>query len=268
MAGVVFYRDPELPDFEIKICDDKSLSYKKHFHEEYSVGAVRTGSTKVWCGGREWLTKEGQYLSIPPGMPHSCNPDETSEWKYHMLFIRPDWIKRQGWPADRLLQEPLLLQPAVGYRLTNWMNRLIQCFANRLGPLETETAALEIMQIIRSGATKEENGAGYGGSEAAALQAVREHLKEHARDKVTLADLEQLSGLSRYHLVHAFKRAYRVPPHAYQNVVRINAAKKELTKDRSIAEVALETGFFDQSHFSKCFKDVVGVSPLKYAQSR
>lgn len=266
VAGVAFYRDPDLPDFEIKICDDKTLSYKKHFHEEYSIGVVQKGSSKVWCDGEDLLTEEGQFISIPPYLPHSCNPEENSEWRYQMLFIRPAWIMKAGEPG-KVLQEPFLLGSKASLRLKGLLNHMIQCYTRRLGPLETETAALDMLQTIRKGSAPIREITGWGEEEGTRLQRVRDYLEEHARDKVTLEELERLSGLSRFHLVHSFKRAYRVPPHAYQNLVRINAAKKELMKRRPIAEVALETGFYDQSHFTKCFKECVGVTPQKYLQS-
>lgn len=265
MAGIVFYRDPDLPDFEIKICDDKTLSYKRHFHEEYSIGVVLKGSSKVWCDGEDLVTGEGQFISIPPHLPHSCNPEDSSEWKYHMLFIRSAWIMKAGESA-KLLQEPFLLGPKASLRLKRVLNHMIRCFAGRLGPLETETAALEMLQTLRMETTLIRKERSHR-EEEKMLQRVRDYLREHAREKVTLEDLERLSGMSRFHLVHSFKKAYRVPPHAYQNLVRINAAKKELMKQRPIAEVATEAGFYDQSHFTRCFKECVGVTPHRYLQS-
>jgi len=52
-----------------------------------------------------------------------------------------------------------------------------------------------------------------------------------------------------------------LPPHIYQQQVRIRHAKEVLMQDFSLAEVANQAGFTDQSHFSKVFKKMVGVMP-------
>lgn len=64
-----------------------------------------------------------------------------------------------------------------------------------------------------------------------------------------------------------YKKGTHLPPHAYQNLLRINHAKKELKKRRSIAEIAVDAGYYDQSHFIKAFAKIVGATPQAYAIS-
>ena len=55
-----------------------------------------------------------------------------------------------------------------------------------------------------------------------------------------------------------------MPPHLYLTQVRIERAKTLLTEGLPPAHVAAETGFVDQSHFTKRFKRIVGVTPGQY----
>ncbi|MDF2594926.1 MAG: AraC family transcriptional regulator, partial [Clostridia bacterium] len=53
-------------------------------------------------------------------------------------------------------------------------------------------------------------------------------------------------------------------PYSYLQTIRISQAKKMLEQGISAVEVALRTGFSDQSHFSNFFKKLIGVTPRQY----
>ncbi|MDJ0570973.1 MAG: helix-turn-helix domain-containing protein [Pleurocapsa sp. MO_192.B19] len=73
-------------------------------------------------------------------------------------------------------------------------------------------------------------------------------------------------NLKPLRLLRVFRQTLGLPPHAYLVQVRITQAKKLLARRISIAEVAAETGFTDQSHLHRHFKRVVGVTPGQYVK--
>ena len=89
----------------------------------------------------------------------------------------------------------------------------------------------------------------------------------HARvfEEVSLDDLVEVSGLSRFHLLRSFRLAFGLPPHAYQLQQRVFAAKV-LLPATPIARVALDCGFADQSHLTRVFRSFVGITPGAYTQ--
>jgi AraC-like DNA-binding protein len=101
---------------------------------------------------------------------------------------------------------------------------------------------------------------------AEAVEAVRRHLRGHVADPVRLDDLARLAGRSRCHLLRMFQQATGLPPHAYQTQLRVDAARRLLAAGHSISHVAAETGFSDQSHFSRVFRDLTGATPRQYQQ--
>jgi AraC-like DNA-binding protein len=96
------------------------------------------------------------------------------------------------------------------------------------------------------------------------VEQVREHLHDCYTENVRLTELAQLAGLSPFQLCQAFRQEFGMPPHYYQTQHRIDRARKLLLEGRPVAEVALETGFYDQSHFTCRFKRFVGVTPARY----
>lgn len=105
------------------------------------------------------------------------------------------------------------------------------------------------------------------GWENAAIQQVKDYLHAHYAGDVSLSDLSRLTGLSRYHLVRTFCREAGVAPHAYLRQVRVENAKRLLAAGRPIADVALATGFSDQSHLTRWFKRFWGFTPGQYRNS-
>lgn len=96
MPEVTFYRDEALPFLEGKYCTADDLAYHRHFHEEYSVGLIDAGHTNAWCDGEQIQVAAGKMISFPPMMLHACHPEPDVEWRYKMLFIRPDWLQKLG----------------------------------------------------------------------------------------------------------------------------------------------------------------------------
>jgi AraC-like DNA-binding protein len=64
-----------------------------------------------------------------------------------------------------------------------------------------------------------------------------------------------------------FRQAVGLPPHAYQLQLRLSHARNLLAQGFPISYVAHETGFFDQTHFTKQFKRHVGVTPGTYRKT-
>ncbi len=93
---------------------------------------------------------------------------------------------------------------------------------------------------------------------------IRDYLHEHYAEQVQLTDLEQVSGWTKFHLIHRFTKRYGLSPHKYLLNLRVSAAKRLLRKRISATEVAYQTGFFDQSHFIKTFKGMTGITPKAY----
>ena len=100
------------------------------------------------------------------------------------------------------------------------------------------------------------------------LRAVIEYIEEHLDVSPTLAQIAAVAGLSPYHFARQFKTSTGLPPHEYVIARRVDRAKQFLQGgDRSLAEVAAQAGFSDQSQFSRHFKRRVGVTPGQFRMS-
>jgi AraC family transcriptional regulator len=101
------------------------------------------------------------------------------------------------------------------------------------------------------------------------LRAVTEYIHEHLDAELSLDHLAAVAHMSAYHFARLFKNSTGLPPHQYVIACRVERAK-ELLRERDVlplAEVAAETGFANQSHFTRHFKRLVGVTPRLFQTS-
>jgi AraC family transcriptional regulator len=98
------------------------------------------------------------------------------------------------------------------------------------------------------------------------LKAVLRHIREHLHAALTLHDLAAVAHLSPYHFARRFKESTGLSPHRYIIARRIEWAKQLLRDDEelTLAQVAVRVGFWDQGHFTRHFKRLVGVTPGRF----
>ncbi len=95
-------------------------------------------------------------------------------------------------------------------------------------------------------------------------KAICEFLENHYMECITLDDLCKLTGLSKYYLLRSFTKQKGITPYSYLETIRIDKAKKMLEQGVLPIDVAMQTGFTDQSHFSNFFKKFIGLTPKQY----
>ena len=107
-----------------------------------------------------------------------------------------------------------------------------------------------------------------GGLPGGALRRVRTYIDEHIGERIYLSELARQAGVSRFHFARQFRLSTGESPMEYLRRVRIDRSKRILeTRRATIAEVAAGLGFSDQSHFTRTFGRLVGVSPTSFARS-
>lgn len=82
-----------------------------------------------------------------------------------------------------------------------------------------------------------------------------------------IEDMAKSVGISPYHMIRQFKAACGLTPHQFQIQCRVRKGQKLLEEGKSVTEAAYATGFCDQSHFDRCFRKIVRLTPNAYKQS-
>jgi AraC-like DNA-binding protein len=101
-----------------------------------------------------------------------------------------------------------------------------------------------------------------GGLAPGALRRVREYIDQHLTESVRTEVLARIAALSPGHFNRAFKQSTGISPHRYILQKRVAFATELLRETtRALADIALDVGFADQSHFCRTFASISGETP-------
>jgi AraC-like DNA-binding protein len=99
---------------------------------------------------------------------------------------------------------------------------------------------------------------------AAAIQGVLRHIGENLNQPLSLSELAGMTGLSMWRFATVFRQQVGVAPHRYICRLRLERAQALIREGVPAATAASEAGFYDQSHLSRHFKNVFGMTPGQY----
>ena len=262
------WRADILQNLEVLHATYRHHTFPRHLHEEFCICVVTQGAEKVFYQGTTYLAPAGSLVVIPPEVVHSNWAADETGWSYHVCYPSPDLFSQLGISQVMpLFHQPVIADRQLAQQFIRFHQLLIQ--ASPQNTLETESTLLSAL----SGLIKRYSHPGlldchHTQAESKAIGQVREYLHTHYAQKIVLQDLAELTGLSPYYLSRIFQKATGLPPHAYLIQIRIIQAKARLAQacslNCSLSEVALDLGFSDQSHFTKTFKAIVGVTPKQY----
>jgi AraC-like DNA-binding protein len=229
----------------------------------------------VNAGGAHTSWYRGQTVTIPEhgigvvnaGEIHTGARASSTPWQYRAFYppthllakVACDWTGRTAEvPA---FPDAVIDDPELSARLLRAHRR---CEA-ALDQLEIGSEIVAAFGLLVSRCADTRQTLPSPGREQAAVRRVREYLHANLAHAPHLEDLATLAGLSRFHLLRVFHRETGLPPHEYLTQLRIERAKHLLASGVAISNVAVAVGFSDQSHLTRRFKGLVGVTPGRFA---
>ena len=263
------WRPPHVDGVEVVRGAGGPYSTPRHFHEEMEVGLTQGSGWEFYHRGAWQDVAPGILVLTSPGDVHMARAPRGARVVYHGLRLDADLIQRAATDlAGRPQRVPDVATPLVQDRdARRLFLRLVAALEEGVAAsrLEQESRLQDALEhlILRHGAERLVGRP--AGADPRAVRRARHYLEEHAEQGVALAELARVAGLSASHLSRAFSAAVGMPPHAYQTQVRVVRAKVLLVAGRlSLAQVAAEVGFANQSHLTYHFARLVGVTPGRY----
>src|SRR5271156_4482608 len=263
------WRADDLGDLELLDARYITYSFAKHTHEGAAVGVIEEGAESFSYQGTTHVAPTGEIVIFNPNEAHTGQGADEKGWRFRMFYLDAKLLQ---WAVSEMTGQgkdipffstPTLNDPA----LANMLRNLHSCLGNESSLLERQSRFLcTFAELARRHADARPAPRALT-RERATIRIVRDYLVDHSSQNVSLADLARISKLSSFHLVRVFKAEIGLPPHAFLEQVRVNRARRLMQKGLSLADVAVATGFTDQSHFSRHFKKMTGVTPGQYQKS-
>ena len=266
---VNFWRVPNINDLELSRAHYLNHTFPRHLHEEYIIGIIVQGVEEIKHRGATYRAPAGSLILINPGEPHSNYSINARGFTYRTFYPSVKLLRQISFALTGKEDAPRFSAPVVRHSdMFRPLLRLHVKFEQLNSSLEQESEFVSVMaQLLITHAS--------GGAlplpfvrEHRYIRIVQEYLEANYTENVSLHQLASISNISPFHLLRTFHEEIGLPPFEYQTQLRISHAKKLLRAGWSIAEAAAESGFVDQSHLTRHFKRVVGITPGKYLPDR
>ncbi|MGE8496817.1 MAG: AraC family transcriptional regulator [Pseudomonas sp.] len=261
-----FWRDDALPFIEARQVEDgRELCYARHSHETFSIGVITRGESTYINREVHLRVCEGTVVLMNPGDVHACNPIDGLPWSYVMLYVDAVWLGG--------LQQALGLSEGPGFQPLSAIMSLDRALYEGVVQLydvltddavcvedKQEAATAFFTRMLRTLET-----APLSQSEAHdKLQRAAAFMQQHCAQALKIDDICAAAELSPSYLTRAFKKLYGMTPHAFLLNQRVQLARLLLKRGEPLAEVALASGFADQAHFQRAFKQLLAATPGQY----
>ncbi|WP_178106723.1 AraC family transcriptional regulator [Pseudomonas mangiferae] len=250
----------------VRIRASNADAFPKHTHDEYVISANLSGSESVWLDGREFEVRPGEVTAYNPNAlqasSYSC---QRTPLEFISLYLSPDLMRDIATQGGLIsghhpeLRRPLQRDPRLSQLIVE-MEQL-----GRHGQHDALDALLHelVARLLGDGRDDEPLPDATPGPRDLLLT---DYLHEHLSRQVSLDELASISGVSKYHLLRAFRAQTGLTPCKYHMQLRLLEAKRRLRAGQDIQDVVYDLGFYDQSHFSNAFRKCVGASPRRFAQ--
>jgi AraC-like DNA-binding protein len=246
-----------------------SHHFAPHYHEELAIGVIQRGKLNVHIGKNERMTlSTGHIVVINPGEIHEGFTDGNDGCFYRMFYLPATLLGKATGFGDEYVPQfnRCAIHDSLSAQQLTWLHRNLA--TPSISALEYESHLLEVINrlISRYGDSGAPSTPQYV-SNTSAIRQAQAYLAEHCTQKISLDALSAHVGLSPYHFLRTFKETIGMTPHAFLMQMRIDQAKSQLMRGEAIVNVAADLGFHDQSHLTKHFKSLVGVTPQRYRQN-
>ena len=227
---------------EVCVGRDVTATTRPQLHDDVELRWINRGRMRVAGGGVSHLLTAGTAALVPAHLLHAWTPVDGEACSFLAMHLSAQELARLRGANDAALL-------ATG----------------QVGADACATTADDIETLLGWAARLYVQAQSRSASGVPSIDRAVSYLRQHYAQKISLDELAIAARLSKFHFLRLFAATLGTTPHRYQMLVRVARARYLLRTNVSLAEVALQTGFFDQSHFTRCFHEVVGVTPGRYA---
>jgi AraC-like DNA-binding protein len=226
-------------------------AYPMHTHENWAVMLVDDGAVAYGLDREIHHAVPATLTLLPPGVPHDGRPAVAgSDYRKRVLYLDPEWL-------PFLAQSLATRRPTLDPSAARLANRVHAALAEP-GDL---MAAEHWLLALRESILRHLGHSARVPRDKPLARRLREMLDARTTESFTIASAAAHLGTHPSHLVRVFSQTYGLAPHQYVIGRRIDLARRLLVDGYRPAEAAVLAGFHDQSHLTRHFRRVLGVTP-------
>lgn len=254
-----------------------NFSILRPSRDYYAVAHIATGGSRL-VQRRDGKIHEGRVFAgtsiiVPRGYDAVYEGESfagTTMFISHELVSRAaDEIDRQAKASYEIINVFRTFDATIG-NLTNLflgeINQLAHPAQALISDALSTMLAGHLLRCYNAFDIQEHSVSGVG---TRALSQVIAYIEDHSGTALRLDELANIAGVSRFHFSRLFKSTIGVSPMVYVEQARIRKAQQMIQSGHAtLAEIALMSGFADQSHFTRRFQKHTGCTPAIFARHK
>lgn len=244
-------------------------AFPRHSHDRFGVGVIVSGGHRSASGRGVVEARANDAIMVNPGEVHDGSPLDERGRAWRMLYFEPSMLtgvarELTGAVAREIeLTQPVARDPLLKRRFDRLFAVSVDTHAV-LDDLVREEALLDLLgHLVRAHATQPARVS--SANAFGPIARAKARIDDDPSASLTLADLAADTGLSRFQLLRGFAHDMGLPPHAYRMQRRVGLARQWIARGATLADAAVAAGFADQSHMTRAFVRLLGVTPANYA---
>lgn len=260
------WRPHDLTQLELRRGFSVARPVPRHWHEEYQLCLIQSGAGDIKYRGSNFLTPPASLFIVHPGEVHSNRAYDSLGVSYRTIFADAELVRRAATEVSGKESSTPFFPVAVVFEqdvIKQYLD-LHVALERPSSSLERQTLLLNFLAVLIVRYAENRPRPREFGAERQAVRRARDYLSEHFAENVSLENLARVANLSPFHFNRVFSGQTGMPPHAFQTQLRVSRAKSLLRQGWAIPQAAFQTGFADQSHFTRHFKRLVGVTPGQF----
>src|SRR5581483_5568536 len=231
-------------------------AFTPHRHDTYAVGVTSAGVQSFTYRGVARHSLPGEVFVLHPDEPHDGRAGDERGFGYRIAYIDPVLVR----DAASTGSLPFVREPVS--RDEPLRRAVIEALAGPDDPPDGLMATCSVVALADALVCAAGAASGATGSlDTAGVGRARDLLLDQRDARVSIEELEAVSGLSRWQLARQFRRAFGVSPYRFHLLRLLDRARELLRRGHPLAQVAHAGGFADQAHFTRAFRSAYGLSP-------
>lgn len=243
----------------------KEFSFNRHYHLDYHIGLISEGVHCQHIQGKKSFIGPGVLSVVSPEEIHEGMGQDGNEFSLKTFRISHELLTTyfiDVFDTDKGMEfhGTAVSDITIWNKLAHIHHTLITY--QTLSYPHIEGCWIEFLTQLFSHVKIGKSQADSGTFSNYNKKQIQEYCIANLSEKISLTHLAGLCGLSRYQFLRRFKKSTGITPHNWLTQLRLERACALLKKgDTTIANIATDVGFYDQSHFVRAFKASYGVPP-------